>query len=437
MESSPSDEGPVVRKEDEELVDELNGEKNPDSNEKNSDSVEETSHEEEMNSREFINEPKTQPSMLMKSSVKKKIITPADAQVWFARRGWSENPFRFSIEPDLMVGYIEQINKLMRVIEEKHKLVALIGPTGSGKTTMLKWVASSLSSDFDTLFLSKPPDTTGEFIEIFNEKYKRPWFMPFKPHIKNIYQLPDFLQKQLDSKHLVIMCDEVHEADREVLEWLRVLSDQVENLSLIVAGLPSFNEVIKAKLETFQKRIITQITLVSLTKKETAELIQKRISSVGGQNIQPFTDDIIDYIYDQTSGFPREVIRVCNDLVNMALESDIDTLTKEILQQEQEVIIEESSAEGAEERPPSLNMLDNMTPLQVKILKILAESDSSPGEIADTFDLGKYKSRQHAVRSVNNILIRMMADGFVRRVKKGRTFGYTLAPKVKTLMVRR
>ena len=57
-------------------------------------------------------------------------------------------------------------------------------------------------------------------------------------------------------------------------------------------------------------------------------------------------------------------------------------------------------------------------------------------EIANMLNLDKYKSRQHAVRSVNNILKRLMADGFVERKKLDRAFLYQLSPRLKTLVVK-
>lgn len=385
---------------------------------------------------------------------KKEILTPQDVMMWFAQRHWSGDPFIFSIDPTLLVGYAEQTNQILRTIEEKHKLMLLVGPTGSGKTTMLKWACASLPNNFITMLISKPPASVNEFIDIFNERFKIPWYKkPFSPNIKNLYGLPEFLNKSTKGKHLVVMCDEIHEAKPEILEWLRVLADNVENMSLVVAGLPVFNEIVKEKLETFQKRIITKIELLSLTKKEMREMIQKRIEHVGGTGVSPFNDEVIEYIYDQTGGFPREVLRVCDELLNLTIKLGVDTLTKEkinlddIYKQDykrptkygpevDESVVDETE-EVQEYRPVSLNVMENMTPLQVRILNMLAEKETSPGEIANMLDLGKYKSRQHAVRSVNNILIRLMQEDFVRRNRRGRTFTYTLSPRIKTLLVRR
>ena len=53
---------------------------------------------------------------------------------------------------------------------------------------------------------------------------------------------------------------------------------------------------------------MARIELLSLTKEETKELIQKRIINVGGTGNE-FSDHVAEAIYNYTGGFPREIIR--------------------------------------------------------------------------------------------------------------------------------
>ena len=74
---------------------------------------------------------------------------------------------------------------------------------------------------------------------------------------------------------------------------------------------------------------------------------------------------------------------------------------------------------------------------QKQILEILSREDwQSPGTITNSLDLEQYKSRAHAVRSVNNILHRLMLEGYVQRESRGKFFLYSLTPKVRTVFVR-
>ena len=59
----------------------------------------------------------------------------------------------------------------------------------------------------------------------------------------------------------------------------------------------------------------------------------------------------------------------------------------------------------------------------------------TPSQIVDGMDSGEYKNRANAVRSVNNILKRMMKENLVARERVGKTYKYKAAGKVQPLMV--
>ncbi len=254
------------------------------------------------------------------------IVTRDDVEAWYSRHGWKENPFTFNILPMLFVGYKEEREKILVYLQEKHKFILVLGHTGSGKTTLLKWILTNISKDSESIYIGKPPERPEDFIDIINNKYRIPWILrPFRKRVKNIYQLPDFLNKKLKKKNLIILIDEAHEANLDVLEWIRVLGDQVNNLSFLISALPVFEEDVLSKLETFAKRIAAKVELLSLTKEETEELIIKRILYVNGKGDE--FAGTFDYIFDITGGFPREIIRACNEIINRAIANNKDQLT--------------------------------------------------------------------------------------------------------------
>lgn len=346
-----------------------------------------------------------------------------DAKGWFRARNWNSNPFTFSILPSILVGYDKQKQRILLNLEEKHKFILISGPTGSGKTTLMKWVQGNISKEFDTLYISKPPKSPEQFVEIFNEKFRQPWFLSWR-RLKNMYQLPDFLNKRLKKRHLVVLFDEAHESSTEILEWLRVLGDQVNNISFLLSGLPVFEEQLINRLETFNKRIAAKIELLYLTKEETKELVRKRIQNTGG-NGNEFSEELMNAIYEKSGGFPREILRQCDEAVNNAIINN----TEISLPQAPKI-------EEAKEERITVNFLDKMTPMQKEVIEMLAKKPLSPGQVADLLDLSKYKSRQHAVRSVNNIVKKLQADGYLERVQNEKTFVYSLTSKIRTLMVK-
>ena len=350
---------------------------------------------------------------------------------WFKKVGWSGNPFTFNILPELFVGYTDQTQRILRILEEKHKVSLIIGPTGSGKTTILKWVSANLPQDFDYIYIGKPPVKSVEFVDIFNAKYRSNiivrFLFPGIASAKNLYDVPNFLNRKLGKKHLVVMLDEAHESPMEVLEWLRVLSDQIENMSILLTGLPVFEGQL-SDIETLRKRIINKIELRSLTKEETERLIKKRIQHVGGSG-EEFSNEVIDYIYERSGGFPRDIIRMGNEMIDVGVRNGKAIVTNDLLQQQQIIIPQ------AEQQTPSTT-LDGLTNMQKEVVEMLLRP-MTPGDIANALDLAKYKSRQHAVRSVNNVLKQLMDIKVVERAKTDKSFLYQLSPHIKNHLVKK
>ncbi|MBN2203350.1 MAG: AAA family ATPase [Candidatus Aenigmarchaeota archaeon] len=355
----------------------------------------------------------------------------------FSKWGWTENPFVLRIDPSLFVGYENQVKAALNHIENKHKIALITGRTGAGKTTFLKWVEKNY--DASKFYVSKPPQKPEEFVSLFTELFGTSFFERLLGQKPTLYSLPKYVNKKLGNRHLVFLLDEIHETNKEVLEWLRVLIDQIDNISLVIAGMPVVDEKL-SELQTLNQRITTRINLVSLDKSETKELIKKRIESVGGKGIAPFTDDTISTIYEKTGGFPREILKLCDRLVNSALEKGLDVITLKDIEEHKEIELPKVRVEEPKvtfmPKPPSDEQIRNLPFKQRKILKLLSEKDwLTPTTIVEEMDTGSYKSKGHAIRSVNNILRRLMLDGYVQRESRGKAFMYALTPKVRTMFV--
>ncbi|MFH1473757.1 MAG: AAA family ATPase [Candidatus Aenigmatarchaeota archaeon] len=355
----------------------------------------------------------------------------------FSKWGWKENPFVLRIDPKLFVGYEEQVKAALKHIENKHKVAIITGRTGAGKTTFLKWVENNY--DASKLYVSKPPENPNEFVSLFTDLFGFSFWERILSKKPSLYNLPNYINKKLKGQHLVFLLDETHETNKDVLEWLRVLSDQIDNISLVMAGMPVLEEKM-SELETLDQRITTRITLVSLDKPETKELIKKRIESAGGRGILPFTDDAIDMIYKRTGGFPREVLKLCDRLVNSALEKNLDAITLKDIEEHKEIELPKVRVNEPVvtfmPKPPSEEQFRSLPHKQRSILKLLSTKDwLTPTAIVEELEMKGYKSKGHAIRSVNNILRRLMLDGYVQREGRGKAFMYALTPKTKTLFV--
>ncbi|MFQ6010209.1 MAG: AAA family ATPase [Candidatus Aenigmatarchaeota archaeon] len=356
----------------------------------------------------------------------------------FRKFGWSGDPFTLKIDPKLFTGYGEQVSALKRHISDKHRIALVTGPTGSGKTSLLKWLKYTID-DSSLIYVNKPPEKPNEFIGIFTDIFRLSILDKLLRRRPTLHNLPNYVNKKLRGTHLLLLLDEAHETNREVMEWLRVLVDQIDSVTLIMAGMPVLERKIREELETLDQRITTRVTLTALKKEDTRTLIQKRIESVGGRDIAPFSDSAINAIFKKTGGFPREVIKLCDKLVKDALSKDlgiIEAANVEAYREFAEKVRVDEQTVTFTPKPPSEEQFRNLPYKQKRILELLAKQDwLTPAAIVDALELKSYKSKGHAVRSVNNILHRLMMEGYVQRESRGKAFMYALTPKVKTLFV--
>ena len=343
---------------------------------------------------------------------------------WLVKVGWTKNPFILDIQPGLMAGYNDEVEKLVKNINESQKYVLITGPTGSGKTTVLKY----LSSRYFPLYLPKPPRHQDEFVGIFRASVLRASVLDriFKRDRMTIYNLAEEMNRKYKGKPVLILVDEAHETDIHVLEWLRAITDQIDGATLVLAGLPVFRETHLSKLETLKQRITLEVELGTLNKDETIELVRKRIESAGGHNLEPFTYDTINEIYKRTGGFPREVIKLCNRLVHQAIERNSQIIDLSYFKNKEEI----DTIIDVKEK------LSSLTDKQAEIIEIISKSDGvTPAQLVGKMDISDYKSEVHALRAVNNILKRLEAGDIVSRQKRGRSYKYKVCGKLKSVLI--
>ena len=336
---------------------------------------------------------------------------------------WDSNPFTFQITPSIFVGYAKELNDMLRGLQTGNKFSLLLGPTGSGKTTMLRYLEQKFQGA-EIIYISKPPKDARDWVTVFERITKSR--IPFRKKSINLYNLNEHVKKGLKGRKLLLFVDECHEASLESLEWLRSLTDQVDNLSVVLAGLPIFESTMKSNLETFMRRVGTRVDLGNLSRSETRELIKRRIELAGGDDIRPFSHNIIDYVYERTGGFPREVIRVCNELSLKALEKNITTVDTDFLRET-----------DAPEARLSADRISSLPERQKLLMETLAKhGELTPAQIISKLDIEEYKDRENGVRAVNNVLRRLMKEKLVERRKSGKAYVYKVSERFQTLLVK-
>ncbi len=345
---------------------------------------------------------------------------------YYSEFGWSSNPFTLTISPSLMVGYSEQCDSLLTHVFNLHKFASVIGPTGSGKTTMLLWLRSHLMAhkNFLPYYIPKPPRSSKNLINLFKSIVGFNFLDKIRSRDLSLFSLSRHVYRKLRKKHLVLLIDEAHEASITNLEWIRTLSDSIPNMTVILAALPVFEKKIETRLPTLFMRVTTKTYLNSLSKPEVESLILKRIENVDGTGLNPFIPSSIDRIYEVTGGFPREIIKMCDKLIKEAALKNITTISANFIDK----VIQPTS------EPQPVELQAALSKKQKQILEILNENPNlTPSSLTEHLDVSSYKSKNNAIRSINNILKRLLRDDLIQRKKLGNTYVYSLSPKSKTI----
>ncbi len=354
---------------------------------------------------------------------------------YFVKFGWKRNPFTLVVSPEIFIGYEDQREAIISHIEEGQKICLVSGPTGAGKTTLLLWIKGYFDKTLKTYYVPKPPAKTKEFVPLFLDIFPMSFFEKILKKKPNIFKLHDYIKSKLKDKSLLLLIDEAHETTKDVLEWLRVLVDQT-NIILVIAGLPNLEYRIKEKLETFDQRITTRVFLEHLSEQETHELVLKRIQWAGGENLAPFTEEAIREIHFKTNGFPREVLKLCDKLIHKAAEKDIEIIDGSFVKEYSE--FEEAKPEEVKVsfEPKPRTEIKDLPSKQRRVLEILSKNTwLTPTQIAEKLGTERYKTQHHAIRSVNNILKRLLLEGYVQREARGKAFVYSLTPRARAYFV--
>ncbi len=355
---------------------------------------------------------------------------------WFGQFGWHGNPFTFKIYEHIMIGNNEKIKEIMKHIEAHSAFSLLIGETGAGKTNLLRWLYNQYQDHYAVHYLPKPPATVERLRDYLatNVLQQNIFTRQFSPLTYN--NLHTKLQQKLHTK-TILMIDEGHEASEDVLSWIRTIIDHVDSIICIAVGTPALLHFLQNNIPTLYNRAPSVMQLERLNKDETIELIRKRIEFVGGNGIEPFTYDALVKLYRHSNGLPRHILRLCHQSVIYAMLNQKHYVDDAVADAtlSQETFQEQKTAhyQNVETHPhPTTSKItskesesDGLSERQQEILTALDKlGEATPGELIDIVDTSAYQSKSHALRSVNNVLVRLMNNRYIDRKQKGRTYAY-------------
>ena len=156
-----------------------------------------------------------------------------------------------------------------------------------------------------------------------------------KPAVLNALQEMLFAQNERGSTAVLIL-DECHNLDWEVLEEVRLLGN-LENrrgklLQIILAGQPEFDRKLDApNLRQLKQRIVLRTQLSPFDVSDTRRYIESRLATAGMPNQTILSPELIAEIHRRTSGIPRIINAVCDNLLLLCFAEATRTATPQML----------------------------------------------------------------------------------------------------------
>lgn len=235
--------------------------------------------------------------------------------------GLNEKPFAITPDPRylfLSARHAEALAHLVYGIKEAGGFIQLTGEVGTGKTTIIRSLLAQIPKDAEVALILNPRVSANEFLLTICEELGIG--VPDES-VQSGKDLVDILNAYLLRAHskgrrVVLVVDEAHHLDRDVLEQVRLLTNletaTQKLLQIILIGQPELRELLaRNDLRQLAQRITGRYHLDPLSREETAAYVRHRLR-VAGSTSDIFSPVALLELYRLSGGVPRVINILCD-----------------------------------------------------------------------------------------------------------------------------
>lgn len=229
----------------------------------------------------------------------------------------------FNLTPSSRSLYLGDIHKealalLTYGVMERKGFILLTGEVGTGKTTMVHALLTSLGTDIQYVYLSNPSFSVSDFMNYLA-------FSAFKERINYnsktdfLVRFEVFLKEQLKNrKNFLLIIDEAQKLSFDVLEEIRLLSNMETSeeklLNIFLVGQPELNELLnQPRCRSLLQRISIRYHIKALDEGASLNYIATRLKKAGAERPEHIIPkSVARTIYRYSDGYPR-IINILAD----------------------------------------------------------------------------------------------------------------------------
>lgn len=229
------------------------------------------------------------------------------------RFGLERDPFRNEPQLEFWFGarpHVAAGRRLRRCVEQGKELCVLIGPVGSGTTTVARALAEQLDPEVFEVAMLMPlrgVDPDGLRARIAQQLGVESPAADRSESMRQLYA--QLVALRAEGRRAVIGIDEAHTLGSDALAELRVLlnleHDDQRLLTLLLIGTPELVAAI-ARDPGLPGRVELQVALAPLDVAEAHAYLAHRLEVAGGNPVL-FAPPVLDAIAERASGLPRRL----------------------------------------------------------------------------------------------------------------------------------
>lgn len=239
--------------------------------------------------------------------------------------GLRERPFDLTPNPRFLFmtsSHRDALAAMQYAISGRKGLTMVLGPPGTGKTTLVHAAMAKQEGNVRAVYLGNPTLTREEFYEFLAQE------LGLSPHAQSSKaQFLRELRADLVAQHAqgtltALVIDEAQAMSDGLLEELRLLENletpSEKLLPVVLVGQPELaTRLRQPALLPLRQRVALRFNLTPLSNAEVVGYISERVRIAGGDVWSVFSPEAIEAVCQSCGGIPRNISVVCdNALVN-------------------------------------------------------------------------------------------------------------------------